>query len=245
MTTAEQVLAVARAELGVVEGPGSNNVKYNTWFYGGPVKGDNYAWCAVFVSWVAANSGAVDLFPRSGYCPSVVAAWKAKGQWGTTPRVGAQVVFEWPSMGRPCHTGIVESVRPDGSVVTIEGNTDVAGGRTGGRVMRQVRRANIVGYGYPAYENAPRPPAAPRGLAVDGEFGPDTCRRLQAVVGVRQDGEYGPDTKHALQRWLGVSADGVVGPKTIRALQQRCGARVDGVWGPDTVRHLQSYLNSH
>lgn len=50
--TADMVLATARAELGVKEKPtNSNNVKYNTWFYGRKVSGSNYPWCEVFVCW--------------------------------------------------------------------------------------------------------------------------------------------------------------------------------------------------
>src|SRR5207249_4164259 len=49
------------------------------------------------------------------------------------------------------HVGLVEAVRADSSIVTIEGNTDERGGGSGGKVMRHVRRANIAGYGYPQY----------------------------------------------------------------------------------------------
>ena len=45
--------------------------------------------------------------------------------------------------------GLVEAIRDDGGVVTIEGNTDERGGSTGGKVMRHVRRANMVGFGQP------------------------------------------------------------------------------------------------
>ena len=56
--TAKMVLDTARAQLGTKEKPaGSNNVKYNTWFYGHPVKGDAYPWCMVFVCWLFAHVG--------------------------------------------------------------------------------------------------------------------------------------------------------------------------------------------
>ena len=54
--TADMVVATALAEVGVKESPkNSNNVKYNTWFYGHAVKGDAYPWCAVFVCWCFAH----------------------------------------------------------------------------------------------------------------------------------------------------------------------------------------------
>jgi hypothetical protein len=71
----------------------------------------------------------------------------------------------------------VESVRPDGSIVTIEGNTDERVGRTGGEVMRKVRRVGIVGYSIPDYSNGapvwPKSPAWPSQLLKDGSSGPN------------------------------------------------------------------------
>ena len=50
--TADLVVATALAEVGVKENPkNSNKVKYNTWYYGKPVKGSKYPWCMVFVEW--------------------------------------------------------------------------------------------------------------------------------------------------------------------------------------------------
>ena len=43
MAAADDLLALARGELGVAEAPkGSNRVKYNTAYYGREVSGDNY-----------------------------------------------------------------------------------------------------------------------------------------------------------------------------------------------------------
>ena len=48
-----KILAIANGELGVKESPpNSNNVKYNTWFYGHPVSGKDYPWCCTFISWL-------------------------------------------------------------------------------------------------------------------------------------------------------------------------------------------------
>ena len=54
--TADMVIATARAEVGIKESPkNSNNVKYNTWFYGHSVKGSAYPWCMAFVCWLFAH----------------------------------------------------------------------------------------------------------------------------------------------------------------------------------------------
>ena len=53
--TAERLLAIAASQVGVKESPaGSNNVKYNTWYWGKIVSGDAWPWCAAFVSWLFA-----------------------------------------------------------------------------------------------------------------------------------------------------------------------------------------------
>ena len=50
--TAAKLLEIAASQVGIKEVPtGSNNVKYNTWFYGRSVSGSDYPWCAAFVSW--------------------------------------------------------------------------------------------------------------------------------------------------------------------------------------------------
>ena len=48
-----RIIAIASAEVGITEyPPGSNNVKYNTWFYGRQVSGKNYPWCCTFISYI-------------------------------------------------------------------------------------------------------------------------------------------------------------------------------------------------
>lgn len=50
--TAKRLLEIAASQVGIKESPAnSNNVKYNTWFYGRAVSGSAYAWCGAFVSW--------------------------------------------------------------------------------------------------------------------------------------------------------------------------------------------------
>ena len=54
--TADMIVATALSQVGVKESPkNSNNVKYNTWFYGKEVRGSAYPWCMVFVCWCFAH----------------------------------------------------------------------------------------------------------------------------------------------------------------------------------------------
>lgn len=48
----------------------SNNVKYNTWFFGKDVTGDQYSWSATFVSWCADKCGLIStkLFKKTNSC---------------------------------------------------------------------------------------------------------------------------------------------------------------------------------
>lgn len=158
--TAERIVAVARSQLGTVESPpNSNEQKYGR-AYGMP----RVAWCAQFVWWTFREAGLAHLIPKTAYTPTFAQWFKQRGQWGTQPRPGAVVFFDFPGDGvnRISHVGIVEAVNRDGTVTCIEGNTSPGTGgsqRDGGGVWRRNRRAGIVGYGYPAYSATDTLPA--------------------------------------------------------------------------------------
>jgi len=163
-------------------------------------------WCAMFISWCADQAGAQDIIPKHAYAPSGAGWFKAKGQWrGGISGIarGDVVYYDFPGLpNRISHVGIVESVNGDGSVNTIEGNTSgMAGGsqRNGGLCARKRRKAYIVGFGRPAYSNAPNPAPQPVDnrrrnadqsltIDVDGERGPGTIGRWQEVMGTSTDG---------------------------------------------------------
>lgn len=263
MTTAAAVLNVARSQLGTLENPlGSNNVVYNTWYYGRRVSGGSYPWCAVFVSYVADRAGALaaGIIPRHAYTPSGVEWFRDKGRFGSTPKVGAIAYYNFGGLGRVSHCGIVEAVHSDGTWTAIEGNTDVAGGRTGGRVMRQ-RRSYVGtggGFGYPAYTQPP-PPVTDEAIVramqqgmhfrpeiMDGVWGPQTDR---AVYRIRQ-AAYGsfPDGVKAVQVLLGNAQTGTWSDadqrdliSVVEVFQRSWGIDIDGDWGPETERTWKNY----
>ncbi len=150
----DSVIARFESQLGVTEDPfGSNYVLYNDWYYGRHWPGP---WCATFVSWCFHHEGLP--LPAStskgfAYTPSGAAWFQKQSRWTTTPKRGSVVFFDFPNDGvnRISHVGIVTGVRADGSIDTIEGNTDESGSRTGGKVMRRRRSVGIVGYGVPEY----------------------------------------------------------------------------------------------
>ena len=142
MATANQLLTIARKQLGICENPpGSNNVRYNTWYYGREVSGDAYPWCMAFVQWVFAQAGKV--LPYKTASCSALLSWYRQNRPEcivTVPRPGDIIIYNFG------HTGIVESVR--GSTITaIEGNTSAgeAGSQSnGGGVFRRERSKTLV-----------------------------------------------------------------------------------------------------
>ena len=139
MATVKDILAIARKELGTKESPAnSNNVKYNTWFYGHAVRDTNaikYPWCMAFVQWCFAQAGQT-LPCKTASCSALLNFYhqnfpecvKAK------PNAGDIVIYTFG------HTGIVESVS-SGEFTAIEGNTSIAGSQSnGGEVCRKTRK---------------------------------------------------------------------------------------------------------
>ena len=126
---------------------GSNNVKYNTWYYGREVSGPEFMWCAVYQSWVAAMAGIpMSIYPKAASVPVVRDFFKDRGRLFQTPMAGDLVIFIFSATER--HIGFVEMVKADGSFETIEGNVS-------DRVLRMSHRQGdpgIVGYGRPDYE---------------------------------------------------------------------------------------------
>lgn len=80
----------------------------------------------------------------AAHTPTWANWYASKGRWGTTPKRGALVFFDWSggkSRSGIDHVGIVEKVNSDGTITTIEGNHNNA-------VARVTRSGYIVGYGY-------------------------------------------------------------------------------------------------
>ena len=161
MKTAETVLALARQELGIRESPaGSNQVKYNTWYYGRAVSGSAYPWCMVFVQWCFDQVGAAALLPlRTASCGALMRAAQKANLWVTQDFLpGDVVIYDFSGSGSTDHTGIVERITSTG-VTAIEGNTSQAGSQSnGGEVCRKHRsRQQIVGAVRPLYETEANP----------------------------------------------------------------------------------------
>ena len=151
---ANKVLDTARKELGTKESPAnSNNVKYNTWYYGRAVQDTaavKYPWCMAFVQWVFAQAG-MRLPYKTASCASLL-SWYRRNKPSAVvkdPLPGDIIIYNFG------HTGIVESAG-NPSIVAIEGNTSpgTAGSQSnGGMVCRRTRSVSLVtAYIRPDYE---------------------------------------------------------------------------------------------
>ena len=153
MATVSELLEIARRQIGVKESPPkSNNVRYNTWYYGREVSGSAYPWCAVFVAWVF-DQAKVKLPIRTASCGALMRSAQSAGQWVTGDyRPGDVVIYDFPGGAATDHCGIVESV--DGTYISaIEGNTGSTSDADGGAVERRARKfAQIVGAVRPSYD---------------------------------------------------------------------------------------------
>ena len=149
MSQRNKILEIAAAQIGVSAPSGDD--KYIQWYNEKTGAGFsmNVPWCAIFVSWCAAQAG-VELYPLTASCTQGMNWFKARGQWkergGYIPQPGDFIYFDWDGSGDADHIGIVEDAY-DGQVYTIEGNSADA-------VRRRIYSLNdlrIRGYGIPGY----------------------------------------------------------------------------------------------
>ena len=145
MPTGKDVLSVAVKELGTKEHPAnSNNVKYNTWYYGRNVYGSGYPWCMAFVQWCYEMAG-VKLPLKTASCGALLRFYKTTAPECVVkdPQPGDIVIFDFPGGADTDHTGLFESMSGD-MITTIDGNTGVTSDANGGAVMRRSRYKSVV-----------------------------------------------------------------------------------------------------
>jgi hypothetical protein len=163
LPTANDALRLAISQVGVSEDANGGGTKFQKWFVSSPwaergVQRDggsisDYAdanWCDMFVSWIGDQLGVKgmgdDAFTRTH------AQWfEDQGRWGHTPTPGAVVFFSWSGSGSIDdidHVGMVIKDNHDGTIQTVEGNTDNA------VKIRTRDVSSVVGYGYPEYAPA-------------------------------------------------------------------------------------------
>jgi hypothetical protein len=137
------IVNLVRNEVGVAEQPPGSNDAPRIAQYRQATAGSGVGpWCAYFVSWAAREAGVPIGDAGQGYgLVDDVWAWAERSGKAIpasgTPQPGDLIVWDE-------HIGVVESVEPDGSIKTIEGNSSDAVsrrsyGRDGGGAIGYVR----------------------------------------------------------------------------------------------------------
>jgi hypothetical protein len=123
---APAIVQAAAGEVGQAEQPPGSNDSPRIAEYRTAVAGAGVGpWCAQFASWCAKQAGAPLGEAGQGFqSVPAIADWAQRtGRWqpaGSTPQPGDLIVWGGE------HVGLVESVDPDGSIHTIEGNSSNA-----------------------------------------------------------------------------------------------------------------------
>lgn len=144
------ILDKARSYIGIKESPAnSNNVIFNTRYYGKSVSGSAYPWCVAFQWCLFQDVGASNIFyggNKVASCTLLKNYHKAKGQEikdFTSLKPGDLVFFNFSAnkvtnSSTTEHIGICEEVSGN-YVTTIDGNTGTTNESNGGAVMRRKR----------------------------------------------------------------------------------------------------------
>jgi hypothetical protein len=181
-----------------------------------------YFWCASFIVWCYREARRE--LTETGRSASVPDTKKAarKADWIVRkPKRGDIVCFQFaPIDPTPDHIGLVLEVLPDGSIRSVEGNTDSpVGGADGVFVKTRARSLCEVFIRVPG--------SVPTGMG-RGDHG-EAVRKLQrrlVRLGHRRlavDGEFGEKTEKAVetfQRRSGLPETGVATTKTLQAIER-------------------------
>ena len=234
------VLAAALRHRGTIENPpGRNRTPF-----GAAYGWNGVAWCTIFVSRMGFEvAGNYDLLGKFAGTIACAEWWQKQGRFGTDPRPGAAVFFDWKggrNIGAIDHIGLVIEPLGNGRVRTIEGNAAIRG-KSDGVWVHDRSTSFIVGYGYPSY--AGKPVKGPRSEAAPAT--PGVKGAVPALPGPMKLNKTGPGVRALQQRlkdrgWK-ITVDGEFGPQTdriVRAFQKDKGLTVDGEVGPQTWNAL-------
>lgn len=236
--TVKDVMNKAISFLDTRESPAnSNNVIFNTHYYGKTVSGSIYPWCCAYIWDIFRLAGASNLFydgKKTAYCPTVE-SWgkskkltvdKSKGKYGDI------VLFDFYGKNESCHIGFIVQKNSDGTYKTIEGNTAINNDDNGGCVMYRTRnQSSIRCIIRPKYSKSSSTSVTSTTKATIPTETTSSTSKLKITSNVK-----------SIQTWLntyyktGLVVDDIYGAKTkaalIKAWQTEVGElTVDGIFG--------------
>ena len=154
--SATEIINVAKNEIGIIE-KSTNNIKYNTDYYGGSVSGSKFDYCVVFIWWCFEKLYSTSIFcggTKTAYVPYVDSYARINGYTVSKSdmRMGDILIYDWDGDGDGDHIGFCESVSGY-TITTIEANTS---GAKGEGVYRKTRsKADVLTVYRPPYYSSP------------------------------------------------------------------------------------------
>lgn len=245
--TANTIVNKALSFVGVKESPiNSNNVRFNTDYYGRPVSGNAYPWCCVFVWDVFRMCNASALFyggNKTASCTTLMRWAKSVGRWHTSGyKPGDVVLYNFDKNSSDSeHTGIVYAVH-NGYIEAIEGNTspDNKGSQSNGGMVCIKKRVNslILGTYRPDYKTEKNGSTATVSTSKPSKNSYNTViangqKAANKFVGcnIAVDGVYGSETRKAAIKVV----------QTALNKDYNAKLSVDGIWGSATDKAFGSH----
>lgn len=158
----KRVIEVAMAEVGTTEYPkNSNNVKYNTEYYGHEVSGSLFPYCVVFLWWVFKHANESLAFfggAKTASCGTLLYWYDQNGMTVDKSDIkpGDIVILNFSGTKETQHCGLVTDVLSPTVFKTIEGNTtpgEEGSQDNGGSVAVKTRYSyQVVGVCRPDYK---------------------------------------------------------------------------------------------
>ena len=243
MATVEEIINKAISYIGTKESPAnSNNVIFNTHYYGKAVSGSSYPWCCAFVWDILRICNASKLFcdgEKTASCQYVENYYKTNNSFydNTKGKRGDLCIMDF-SKGRASHIGIVESKNSDGSYTVIEGNTSTSSNDNGGCVMRRTRSTSVIrGFCRPSYSSTSTSSTSNKNTTTSSTSTytkKQFIKDVQLSVSAKVDGIVGKETlsKLVIVSKTKNNKHKVVKPiqKYLNSIGYSCGS-VDGIYG--------------
>lgn len=231
--TASKALAWAASQIGYSrwDDPEQGS-KYGRWYaqHHGAYYGESgVPFCAMFASWCLTDDDGNSVIPGGdfAYVPYGINAARAAGQLvdPSNAAPGDMICFDWDGDSLADHVGLVEA-NYGSWVQTIEGNTSsgAAGSQSnGGGVYRRSRGwDSVCAVIRPYYSDA----------AAGSTSGYTDITGIQRAVGAETDNVLGPDTTRRVYAVVAASSwGGRQFPFGIEYAQAVVGTEPDGVWG--------------
>lgn len=133
----KNIIAIARSQLGVKELTGNNDGTTVEAYLNVTKLPKGKPWCAAFVSWVFKQSGLTQ--PRTAWSPALFPLARQT----LLPKPADVLGIYSAKLKRIAHCGIVEQ-RQNDWIISIEGNTNLAGSREGDGVYRKRRHIKTI-----------------------------------------------------------------------------------------------------